>query len=245
MAKRTGLGDNLLIDGYDISGDVGAIQGLNQSQGIQDQTGLDKFAMERRGLLKTASLVFNNFYNVNDDIELGPISTEILQQMEGSNHQAVYMKYPFSIGSYACGLQAIKAQYQLARGQDGSILGTVTLESNGFPADWGQLLTAGQHESVGEEDLDELDNGAVSENGWSAYLQVIDFDGTDVTFTLESSSDNGGDAYAAVTNGAFTQVTSSPDFERIDDDGDLERYVRVAVTGTFTSVTFVIVLVRY
>jgi len=245
MPKRTGLGDKLYFDGYDISGDVGAIQGINQSQGLQDQTGLDKFAMERKGLLKTAAIQFNNFFNANDDLEVGAVSTEVLKQLEASDHQVIYLKYPQAQGSNACCLVVKKASYGLSRGQDGSLLGDFSAEGNGFPAEWGRLLTDEAQVTTGAEDLTGLDGVAGTSNGWAAYLQVLDFDGTNITFTLEESSDNGGDAYAAVTNGAFTQVTTGPAFERIDDDGALERYVRVAITGTFTTCTFVIVLVRY
>ena len=70
--------------------------------------------------------------------------------------------------------------------------------------------------------------------------------GTNATFTIQSSSDDGaGDAFAAVTGGAFTQVTGVG-WERIQTARALaiERYLRVAVTGTFTSVTFAVIVVR-
>lgn len=79
--------------------------------------------------------------------------------------------------------------------------------------------------------------------GGQGYLQSFALTGTDVTVTLEHSYDDGStDAYAAITGGAFSQVTSAPGTERIATGAtqEIKRYVR-AVTSTsagFTSYTF-------
>jgi hypothetical protein len=85
--------------------------------------------------------------------------------------------------------------------------------------------------------------------GLQAYLQVTSFTGTDVTIKLQSSMDNAAtDAYADVTGGGFTTVTSGPTSERIATSATLpiERYLRVVTTtsGGFTSLTFNVVAVR-
>ncbi|UJV42089.1 hypothetical protein [Streptomyces sp. AMCC400023] len=83
--------------------------------------------------------------------------------------------------------------------------------------------------------------------GLQAYLQVLSFTGTDVTIKLQSSSDNGStDAYADVTGGGFTQVTSGPTSERIATSSalEIERYLRVVTTtsGGFSELSFVVVV---
>ena len=85
--------------------------------------------------------------------------------------------------------------------------------------------------------------------GLQAYLQVLSFTGTDATITIQESSDNGaGDAWAAVTGGAFTQVTAGPVVERIQTarDQTVERYLRVATTttGGFSDLQFVVAVHR-
>lgn len=85
--------------------------------------------------------------------------------------------------------------------------------------------------------------------GLQAYLQVTSFTGTDVTIKLQHSSDDAAtDAYADITGGGFTAVTSGPTTERIATSAVLpiERYVRVVTTtsGGFTSLTFNVVVVR-
>lgn len=83
--------------------------------------------------------------------------------------------------------------------------------------------------------------------GLQAYLQVLSFTGTDVTIKLQSSSDNAAtDAYADVTGGGFTQVTSGPTSQRIATSSalEVERYLRVVTTtsGGFSSLSFVVVV---
>ena len=83
--------------------------------------------------------------------------------------------------------------------------------------------------------------------GLSAYLQVFSFTGTSITVSLEESSDNAvTDAYAAVTGGAFTAVSSDPASERIQTSLTLvvERWVRVVSTGTFNPCTFAVLFSR-
>lgn len=83
--------------------------------------------------------------------------------------------------------------------------------------------------------------------GFQAYLQVTAFTGTDVTIKIQQSSDNGSsDAYADVTGGGFTAVTTGPQTQRIATSSSLEieRYLRVVTTtsGGFSSLTFSVVV---
>lgn len=80
-------------------------------------------------------------------------------------------------------------------------------------------------------------------HGAQAYLQVFSFAGTDVTVKLQHSHDNGGDdAFADITGGGFTQITSGPTAQRIAVAAgtEIKRYVRAVTTtsGGFTSLVF-------
>jgi len=81
-------------------------------------------------------------------------------------------------------------------------------------------------------------------HGAQAYLQVFSFAGTDVTVKLQHSHDNGvDDAFADITGGGFTQITSGPTVQRIAIAAgtEIRRYVRAVTTtsGGFTSLVFV------
>ena len=84
--------------------------------------------------------------------------------------------------------------------------------------------------------------------GFAAYLQVFAFTGTSTTFTLEESFDNGStDAYAALTDGAFAAANGRTT-ERIEASSltaVVERYIRVALTGTYSTVDYAIMFNRY
>jgi hypothetical protein len=84
--------------------------------------------------------------------------------------------------------------------------------------------------------------------GLQAYLHVFAVVGTSVTVKLQESSDNSGDAYADVTGGGFTAVTAvaGTGSQRIQTSRTqtIERYLRVVTTGTFSSATFAVAVVR-
>jgi hypothetical protein len=98
-----------------------------------------------------------------------------------------------------------------------------------------------------------LNGGAVASNrteyGLQAYLQAFSFAGTDVTVKIQHSMDNGvNDAWADLTGGGFTQITSAPTAQRIATTATtpVKKYLRVATTtsGGVTSVVFAVTAVR-
>ena len=85
-----------------------------------------------------------------------------------------------------------------------------------------------------------VDGGAQTTTGAAAFLHVLAFSGTDATVTIEDSADNS--IFGSLA--AFSQVTGLTS-ERLAITGTVERYVRVALTGTFTSITFVVSFARH
>lgn len=87
-----------------------------------------------------------------------------------------------------------------------------------------------------------LDNAAATTYGAAAYLQVMDFQGTDITVSIRHSTDNfAGDNTELL---AFAQVTADNQAERVEATGTVKRYSRILIAGTFTSVTFAVFLQR-
>jgi len=85
-----------------------------------------------------------------------------------------------------------------------------------------------------------IDNTAQTTNGATAFLHVTQFSGTDATVTIE-------DAVTEPTYGslvAFTQVTGLTS-EKVTVAGNVERFARINLTGTFTTITFVVSFVRH
>ncbi len=81
------------------------------------------------------------------------------------------------------------------------------------------------------------DLGAAGTQGVEGFLVVTAFDGTDATIKIQTSADGSTGWADRVT---FTQVTA-PTFERKTGGTSVDQYHRVAVTGTFNSITLLVV----
>src|SRR5690349_7370104 len=63
MAKQSGLGDNLYIDGNNVSGDVGSLDTIATPVNLLDVTGIDKLAHERIAAVRSGEIKFTAFFN--------------------------------------------------------------------------------------------------------------------------------------------------------------------------------------
>jgi hypothetical protein len=241
MAKRSGLGDNLYVSGVDLSGDVGSLSRVGGGPSTLDVTGIDKSATERIGGLLDGSIDFAAFFNdaagrAHPTLGALPTGQRIVTYCRGT-----------AIGSHAASCIARQLNYDGDRGADGAFGFSISAASDGTGVQWGELLTAGKRIDTTATNGTALDGAAASAFGFSAFLHVFAFTGTNITIKLQESSDNGGgDAFADVVGGGFTVVAAAPASQRIAAAPvSLERYVRVVTTGTFTSCTFAVVLVRH
>lgn len=236
MAKSTGLGDQLYVDGIDLSGDVGSLSGIGGGPAALDVTGIDKSGFERIGGLRDGAIEFSAFFN--------PARAHLkLNDLPTGDVQVMYCRGT-TLGNPAAAMVAKQVNYDGTRGDDGAFTFKVTAQANGDGLEWGRLLTAGKRSDSSGTNGSSVDFGAAGSNGLQAYLQVFAFTGTSVTVKLQSSSDDGaGDAFADVSGGAFLAATGTGG-QRITVSGSIERYLRVVTTGTFTAATFAVVVVR-
>lgn len=241
MAKQSGLGDQLFIAGYDISGDVGAVTRMANPSTVLDVTGISSEGHERIHGLYDGEISFNAFFNDADD----RAHEALAAKGSGADRVVSYFKGS-TIGNMAAGLVAKQVNYDWQRGQDGSLVASVQALGNGYGLDYGQMLTAGKRTDTEATNGSSLDGGAATALGLAAYLQVFAFSGTDVTISLEDSANNSD--WTAISGAEFTEVTAGPTAERIvlALTADVRRYVRVvtSTTGGFTSVTFAVSFTR-
>jgi hypothetical protein len=243
MTIRSGLAQAFYYGGYDLSGDTGSANDLGGGLvGTQDVTPINKSAYQRVGLLRDGRISWTSFFNdavgqAHERLSALPTADRHLMWLTGS-----------TIGSPAACMVGKQIDYNPNRPQDGSLTIAVNAQANGFGLEWCDLLTAGVRTDTTATNGASLDLGTGSTAfGLQAYLQVISFTGTSVTIKLQESSDNGsGDAWADVTGGAFTAVTAGRTVERIQTSRSqtVERYLRVATTGTFSNVQFVVAVNR-
>lgn len=244
MAKQSGLGDSLLVDGYNLSGDIGAVQTIQSQSGVLDMTAINASAKERILSHLDGTLGFNAFFNDASNQEHAVLKAK----NSGSNRVMTWLRGA-TIGKAAYGIVAKQVNYDPTRGQDGSLTIDVQGVGAAYGGEFADQLTAGLRTDTAATNGASLNNGAASSLGLSAYLHVTAFSGTDVTMKVQSSSDDGaGDAFATITGGTFTQVTGVT-AERIVTSltQAVEQYLRVITetSGGVTSVTFSVVVCRW
>lgn len=241
MAKQSGLGMNFYIGGYNISGDVSALDNISSPMGVLESTGIDKFAIERLPAHSDGHAEGSTLFNKATGQQ------HLALRSLARTDVGVYGAVGTAIGDPAFAMIAKQITYDLNRGDDGSLTTKFTAEANSYGLDWGRQLTAGPRTDTTATNGTSLDLGTGSTAfGLQAYLQVFSFTGTSCTVTLQESSDDGaGDAFAAVTGGAFAAATGRGD-QRIQTARGLtvERYLRVVTSGTFSECTFAVMVNR-
>ena len=254
MTIRSGLGQAFYLGGYDLSGDSGSADDIGGGlSGTQDTTAINMSAFRRKGLLRDGRISWMSFFNPETAAD-DPPNTEdrahvILGALPTTDRHLMWATGS-TIGSPAACMVGKQINYDPTRAQDGTLTIAVNAQANGYGLEWCDLLTAGVRTDTGAANGSSLDLGTGSlAFGLTAYLQVLSFTGTDATITIQESSDNGaGDAWANVTGGAFTQVTSGPGVQRIQTSRSqtVERYLRVATstTGGFSDLQFVVAVHR-
>lgn len=239
MSKTSGLGDQFLFGGYDLSGEVNALSKIDCPQGTFDMTPINKSAYVRIGGLRDGGIDFTVLF----DPAIGH-SHPVLATLPRTDVVATYLRGGILGNPSAC-MVAKQVDYNPTRGADGMLSSTVSSVANGFGLEWGVQLTPGQRTDTAATNGTAVDNAAATSFGFQAYLQVTAFTGTDVTVKLQDSADNV--TFADVSGGAFTQTTAAHTAQRIAvaNTATIRRYVRASTitSGGFTSATFAVVLV--
>ncbi len=241
MAKQSGLGDNLYVDGNNVSGDVGSVDTIAAPQNLLDVTGIDKSAHERIGALRDGEIKFTAFFNA----ATGKIHS-VLKTLPTTDRYVSYFRGT-TIGNPAASILAKQIGYDGKRGSDGTYVFDVDCQGNGYGLEWGNQLTAGLRTDTAATNGASYDFGAATSFGFQAYLHMNAFSGTDVTIKLQDSADNS--SFTDISSGAFTAITTTtPQAQRIAVGGTatVRRYVRAVTvtTGGVTSVTFSVMLVK-
>lgn len=244
MAKRSGLGMRLFVDGVNLSGDIGAIGRIGGGPAPLDVTGIDKSAMERIGGLRDGGIDFTAYFN---DAATAPVGAHPTLKTLPTTDRVVSVLIGTTLGDPGASCVAKQINYDPTRGQDGSLTIAVQTLANAYGVEWGTTLTAGIRTESAATNGTGVDFGTGSTAfGLQAYLHVFALTSGTPTIKLQESSDNGGaDAYADVTGGGFGTITA-PSAVRIATSATqtIERYLRVVTTGTFAGLEFAVIVTR-
>ena len=228
MAKIAGLSQQFFYAGRDLSGDVGSIEEASAIQEVLDVTGLNAASVERVAGRVDGRLVWRHFFN-----DASGLSHSVVSTLPTANVLVLWTVVA-AIGSAAFAMTAKQASARYERGEDMSLVGTVTCEGQGNPMEDCEMLTAGLRSDTSATNGSSFDNGAASSNGIVGHIHCSAFSGTSVVVKIEESSDNGSsDAFTA--KATFATINGANASERITATGSVERYLRVATSGTFSS----------
>ena len=233
MAKKSGLGQQIFVHGYDLSGDVATIDNAGSPRNLLDITAINASANERLVGLSDGNISVSSWFNDATEQEHAALSGLV------TTDRIVTWAFGATRGDVAACLVAKQLNYDGSRGTDGSLSFSVDTQADGISLDWCNTLTTGKetHSSAGSSTS--RDDGAGTTAGMVAYLEITDCDSGTPTVTIQESSDNGSsDAWVNVLSFSAVGYASAPTAERVTSSGTVERYLRITTTGTFSNLDF-------
>lgn len=237
MSKQSGLGDNLYVGGYDLSGDIGSLGKIGGGPAAGDVTGIDKSAFERIGLTRDGGIDFTSYFNPASNM-----SHDRLGNLPTADVQLHYCRGT-SLGAPGAAMIAKQVGYNGNRATNGAFTFQTQTVGSGFGLEWGRQLTAGKRTDSSATNGASIDTAASASFGAQAYLQVFAVTGTSVTVTIQDSADDS--SFANVTGLTFTAATGITT-ERLAtaNTATIRRYLRAVTTGTFSNAVFSVIVVK-
>ena len=230
MAKKAGLAQEFFVHGYDLSGDVSAINNASSPRGVLEITGINSSAVERIMPRTDGAINYNTWFND------AALAEHVILKSLPTTDSLVLWALGGSIGDAAAMLVSKQLDYPLSKGADGSLAATVDAQGNGEPLEWGVMLTAGKitHSSATASGSGtSFDNGAATSSGAAAMLHVMDINSGAPTVVVQDSANNS--SFSTIIS--FTAISdgAEPTAERKTVAGTVRRYLCVASTGTFSA----------
>lgn len=239
MAKQSGLGDNLFWGGYDLSGDISAIDHISGGPALLDLTGIKAFGHERVGALRSADWALSSWFNT-----AAGASEPALSALPRTDVVASYFRGT-TLGNPAAGMIGKQIDLNDTRDNAGNLILKPSIQSNAFGMNWGKMLTAGNRTDSAATVGAFFDDSAGTAFGGCAYVQLVAFSGTSVTVDIQSCTTSGG-SYA--TTGLTTvALTAAPTAVRlaVSNTTTINEFLKVITTGTFSNAVFNVIFVRY
>jgi hypothetical protein len=240
MTKQSGMGDNLYVGGYDLSGDTGSLGAIGGGNTPIVVTGIDKSGIERLGGKRDGRIEWSSYFNPS-----ASQAHPVLSALPTADVHVMYCRGT-TLGSPAASQVSKQVNYDGTRTSEGGFTFALQALANAYGLEWGVLLTAGKRSDTTATNGTGVDTGASALFGWQAYMQAFSFTGTSVTIQIQDSADNVSFANLGA-GGAFTAVTAAQTVQRLASPGatdTVRQYVRIATSGTFSQCTFAVAFVK-
>lgn len=153
MAKQSGLGARFFVGGYDLSGDVSALDTISGTVNLLPGTDITQSATARIIGLRDGSMGFTVYMDTAN-------AHPVLAALPTTDTLMQFTPPPQAIGNAAACLVAKQVGYDPTRGNDGSLLMKVAGQGNAFALEWGTQLTPGLRTDTTATNGTGLDGGA-------------------------------------------------------------------------------------
>ena len=226
MAKSSGLNVRLYVAGNDLSGDANSLSTIGYTNNLYEITTLDSSAVKRLLGTVDGTLGVSGFF----DNRSGGIHATFSSNSGKLPTADVNVLVPIGsgVGDSCYGLVAKEAEYNTDRGTEAVTVNS-SFNTSGYAPQFGVMLTAHDDTHSSATNGTSVDNAASSSNGGSGFLQVMALASGTATVKVQHSSNNS--TFTDLVT--FTAVTGSTS-EYKEVTGTVNRYIRVASTGTFS-----------
>ena len=234
MAKSSGLGMRLFIGGYDLSGDVGAIDNISTPRGVLEVPGIDKSAMERVLTHADASISFTSFFNKTGD------AWALLSALPTAEQTVLVLKASTREAS-ALGMTGRQINYDPSRPADGSLsISTQVQGSSGVAPGWGLMLTAGKETHASAGSTAGINNLSSTSQGLGIWAHAFSLSSGAPTLIVEDSAN--GSVWATLQT---LTINGAREHEYIVKSGTIRQHLRITTTGSFSNFAVAVMARRF
>jgi hypothetical protein len=223
--KQSGLGARFIVGGFDLSGDISALDSISGTTNLLDVTDITQSAHSRVPGLRDGMMGFTSFWNSAN-------SVPVLDALPAGDVLMQFLAPPLSIGSPSACLQAKQVNYDPTRASDGGLTMKTEGQGDGYGLEWGVQLAAGLRTDTGDTNGSSLDGGS----GFSAPSVPASGTAADNTSPLPASVVvSGGTVSNVVVNGVSAGTGDGT--YTVPAGGTITLTYSVAPTWTWTLVT--------
>lgn len=237
MAKGSGMGDQLYVDGVDLGGDINSLQNIHGGNTPLNMTDITQLAMERLGGKRDGGFDFTSYFDPAANKSHASFSAlPTVDRLASYGHGVV-------AGNPIANCNSKQINYDGNRADDGSFLLAVSAQANSFGLEWCTQLTAGKltQGAAGNVTGVDLLTGSAGAFGLQMYVHLFAFTGTSITLKLQESNDGGADPYTDLTGATTTALTTAPQGVRVATGLiTAKRFMRVVSVGTFSNAVFLV-----
>jgi hypothetical protein len=233
MAKSDPLAQEFYLHGYDIGGDIGAIEKLATRRVNREAPDITLSAMARLQGLGDGEMAFSGYFD--DAAEKGLVA---LKGAPTTDVIAMWLKGG-TIGDTGATLVAKQVSLDWTRNQDRSLGFTAQcIGAAGVVLEFMEALTPGltTHGSAGS--VASKDDAASSASGAAAVVEIVDIDSGTPTIIIEDSPNDS--SWSTLISFSAVAAGNEPTAERKTVSGTVNRYLRITTTGTFSNADFAI-----